>query len=122
MKKCEQLTRSRIQARFARTKAEVPQDISSMFLRARMVDVHGENKERMVITENGENKSYFAYRPSKKQSVPRDTRRAIWETQMSVNAVVILTDEKIASTHRCISRDLSHAAGRHRRKRTSARR
>ena len=87
-----------------------------------MVDVHGENEERMVMTENGENKIYFAYRPSKKQSVPRETRRAIRETQMSVNAVVILTDEKIASTHRFQSRNLSRAAGRHRRKRTSTKR
>ena len=40
----EQLTRITIQARIARTRADAPQDVSSTFLRGRMVDVHGENK------------------------------------------------------------------------------
>ena len=52
----EQLTRFTIQARIARTRAEAPQDVSSTFLRARMVDVHGENKERLLMTKNGEGK------------------------------------------------------------------
>ena len=89
----EQLTWSRIQARNARRRAEAPQDISSMFLRARMVDVHGEN-ERMSMTKKGERKFYFACRSSKMQGVSRETRLAIWETQMSFVAVVILTDGK----------------------------
>ena len=42
------------QAGIARTRAEAPQDVSSMSLRARMVDVDQENKERMSMTKNGE--------------------------------------------------------------------
>ena len=34
-----------------------------------MVDVHGENEERMFITNNGEGKIYFAYHSSKMQDV-----------------------------------------------------
>ena len=49
----EQLTQSTIQARIARTRAEALQDVSSMFLRARMVDAPGEEKERTLTTKNG---------------------------------------------------------------------
>ena len=89
----EQLARFTIQARIARMSAEASQDVSSMFLRARTVDVHGEDKEKMLGTKSGERKFYFAYRSSKMQ-VSRVTRRAIRETQMSFGAVVILTDGK----------------------------
>ena len=71
-----------------------------------MVDVHGEDKERMLVTTNGERKCYFAYRSSKMQSVSRDTRRAMRETQMSYDAVLNLTDGKarqLTSTGREIS-------------------
>ena len=90
----EQLIRFVIQARIARTRAEALQDVSSTFLRARMVDVHGENKERMLMTKNGEGKFYFAYHSSKMRDVSRETRRAIRETQMSHDAVVIVTERK----------------------------
>ena len=40
------------------------------FVRARMVDVHGENKEGMLITKNGERKFYFAYHSSKCKTFP----------------------------------------------------
>ena len=59
-----------------------------------MVDVHGENKERMLMTKNGERKFYFAYHSSKMQDVSRETRREIRETQTSYDAVVILTGGK----------------------------
>ena len=84
----EQHTRSTIQARIARTRAEAPQDVSSMFLRARMVDVHGEDKERMLMTKTA--KGHFTshiVRPRCKALPERETRRATWETQMSFNAV-----------------------------------
>ena len=88
----EQHTRFTIQARIARTGAEAHQDVSSMFLRARMVDVHEENKERMLMTKKGERKFYFAHRSSKMQGVFKKTRRAIRQTQMSYDTVVILAD------------------------------
>ena len=50
--------------------------------------------ERMSMTENDEEKIYFAYHASKMQDVSRETRRAIRETQMSYDAVVILTERK----------------------------
>ena len=74
----EQHARFTIQARIARTRA----------------DVHGEDKEKMLVAKSGERKFYFAYRSSKMQGVSRDTRRAIRETQMSYDTVVILTDGK----------------------------
>ena len=46
------------------------------------------------MTKNGEGKFYFAYHSSKMQDVSRETRQAIRETQMSYDAVVILTDRK----------------------------
>ena len=48
----------------------------------------------MLMTKNGEGKFYFAYHSSKMQDVSRETRQAIRETQMSYDAVVILTDRK----------------------------
>ena len=39
--------------------------------------MHGENKEAMLMTKNGEGKFYFANHSSKMQDVSRETRRAI---------------------------------------------
>ena len=71
---------------------EAPQNVSSTFLRARMVDVHGENEERTLMS--GEGKFYLAYHSFQMQDVSRETRHAIRETQMSYDAVVILTGRK----------------------------
>ena len=57
--------------------------------------MHRENKERMLMTKNGEGKFHFAHLSSKVQHVSRETRRAIRETQMSYDAVVILTDRQM---------------------------
>ena len=74
-------------------RAEALQDVSSTFLRARIVDVCGENKERMLMTKmTKENFTSHVIHSSKIFS--RETRRAIRETQMSYDAVVILTDRK----------------------------
>ena len=46
------------------------------------------------MTKKGGRKFYIAYDSSKMQGVSRETRRAIWETQMSFDAAVLLTDGK----------------------------
>ena len=90
----EQLTQCTIQARIARMRAAALQDVFSTFLRAKIVDMHGENKERILTKENGEGNFYFAYHSSKMQDVSRETSRAIRETQMSYDAVAFLTGRK----------------------------
>ena len=83
--------------------------------------MHGEN-ERMSMRKKGERKFYFACRSSKMQGVSRETRLAIWETQMSFVAVVILTDGKtrqltgasreISSMQRVDTDETTHLRGR----------
>ena len=46
------------------------------------------------MMKDDERKLYFAYCPPEMQTVPRETRRVVWETRMSFNAVGILTDEE----------------------------
>ena len=62
------------------------------------------------MTKNGEGKFYFGYHSSKMQDVSRETRRGIWETQMSHDAVGILTDRKMRQITD-VSRKISHATG-----------
>ena len=89
-----QFTRSTKQARIKKTRAEAPQDVSFLFLQARMADMRGGNEERMLMKKDDERKLYIAYCPPEMQTVPRETRRVVWETRMSFSAVVILTDEE----------------------------
>ena len=80
----KQRTHSTKRARIAKTRAEAPQDVSSPFLRARMVGVRGENEERMLMTKDDKRKFYFARcSPHDANGSQRETRRVVWETLMS---------------------------------------
>ena len=87
----EQLTCSTKQVRITRTRAEAPLDVSFLFLQARMADMRGGNEERMWMMK-GNFTLHFC--PPEMRIVPRETRRVVWETQMSFNAVDILTDKE----------------------------
>ena len=103
----DQLTRSTIQVRISRTRAfSVSPSEDGRCAR--------KNEERMLMTKNGERKFYFTYRPSKMRSVSREKRRALCETQMRFNGVVILTDGITRQlTGASLETYLSHAKGRH---------
>ena len=118
----EQLTWFTIQARIARMRSEAPQDVSSRFLRARMVDVRGENRERMLMTKNGEGKLYFANHSFKMQERFQRNKTCDTGNTDELRRSCYADRKKNASTHRCKTQDLSHATGTHRRKLTSARR
>ena len=66
--------------------------------------------------------NFTSYHSTKMQSVPRDTRRAVLEAQMSYDAVVILRDGKMRQLTGASRKIFFYATGRHRRKHTSARR
>ena len=57
-----------------------------------MTDMRGGNEERMLMMQDGERN--FAYCPPEMQIVPREVRRAVFETRMSFDAVDILTLEE----------------------------
>ena len=90
----EQLTHSSKQARITKTRGEAPQDVFVLFLQTRMADTRGGNEKRMLMMKDEERKLYFVSCPPEMQTAPRETRRVVWDTQMSFNAVVILTDEE----------------------------
>ena len=87
-----------------------------------MADIRGGNEERMLMKKDDERKLHLAFRPPEIQTVLTETRRVAWETRMSFNAVDILTDEETRQLTDANRENLSHATGRHRRKRTSAKR
>ena len=51
-------------------------------------------EERMVMKKDDERNLHFVSCLPKAQAALRETRRVVWETQMSFNAVDILTDEE----------------------------
>ena len=42
--------------------------------------MRGGNEERMLMKKDDERKLYIAYCPPEMQTVPRETRRVVWET------------------------------------------
>ena len=70
------------------------EDVSFLCLQAYMVDMSGGNEEMMLMMKGGDRRFYFAYCPPEMQTVSRETRRVAWETQMSFNAVGIVTDKE----------------------------
>ena len=73
----EQPTCSTKQARITKTRAEAPQDVSFLFLQARMAGMRNGNEERMLMMKDDERKCYFAFCPPEMQTVPRE-RRDVW--------------------------------------------
>ena len=59
----EQSARSTKQARITKTRAEAPQDVSFLFLQARMAGMRKGNEERMLMMKDDERQCYSAYFP-----------------------------------------------------------
>ena len=68
----EQLSRSTEQARITKTRAEASQDVSFLFLQARMAGTRRSILERMLMKKDDERNLHFASCPPEVQTVPRE--------------------------------------------------
>ena len=64
------------------------------FFKRRWPTCVDKKEERMMMMKDDERKLYLASCEPEMQTVPRETRRVVWDARMSFNAVVILTDEE----------------------------